>query len=137
MIFRSTYQRITIINTRKPTELNIHQKLQWLANSLGLFNLRDKENSCFRLFIELLKASKKNESLSSDELALRLNLSRGTIVHHLKKLIEAGIVISDQNKYYLRVDNLKDLVTEIEKDITRTLDDLKKTAAEIDNQIGL
>ena len=137
MIFRSTYQRITIIHSRKPTELNIHQKLQWLANSLGLFNLRDKENSCFRLFIELLKASKKNESLSSDELAMRLNLTRGTVVHHLKKLIEAGIVISEQNKYYLRVDNLKDLVTEIEKDMTRTLESLKKTASEIDDQLGL
>ncbi len=51
-------QRITIINIRKPAERSINQELQWLGTSLGLFNLRDKNKSCFRIFIDLLKAAK-------------------------------------------------------------------------------
>ena len=48
-------QRITIINVRKPALRTINDELQWLGSSLGLFNLRDKDKSCFRIFIELLK----------------------------------------------------------------------------------
>src|SRR3990167_11073730 len=80
--------KITIISLRRPLEKTINQELQWFGNSLGLFNLRDKDKSCFRVFIELLKAAKANMPLTSDELAYRLNLSRGTVIHHINKLME-------------------------------------------------
>lgn len=130
-------QRITIIRTRKPAEKNVNQELQWFGNSLGLFNLRDKDKSCFRIFIELLKAAKAKRPLSSDELAYRLNLTRGTVIHHINKLMDSGIVVYDGKRYMLRVDNLKELVDEVEKDIERTCSDLKSIADEIDKRLGL
>ncbi len=136
MIIRS-YKRITVIKTRRPTIRNINEELQWLGSSLGLFNLRDKDKSCFRLFIELLKSTKKNQGLTSDELASRLDLSRGTVVHHISKLIEAGIVISEGNKYFLRVDNLEYLIDELKKDADRIYDDLKAVAKDVDRTLGL
>jgi predicted transcriptional regulator len=129
-------QKITIITARKPAKKNINEELRWLGASLGLFNLRDKDQSCFRVFIEMIKNAKK-QGLSSDELAYKLNLSRGTVVHHLNKLIAAGIVVSDRNKYMLRVDNLHQLIDEIEKDIQRSIDDLKHVAHDIDSYLGL
>jgi hypothetical protein len=45
------HQKITIVNVRRPSERNINHELQWLGTSLGLFNLRDKDKSCFRLFL--------------------------------------------------------------------------------------
>ena len=136
-MIRIYHQKITIVRTRKPAEKNINQELQWFGNSLGLFNLRDKDKSCFRVFIELLKAAKAKMPLSSDELAYRLNLTRGTVIHHINKLMDAGIVIYDGKRYMLRVDNLKDLVDEVEKDIERTCSDLKNIAKEIDERLGL
>ena len=136
-MIRIYHQKITIVRTRKPSEKNINQELQWFGNSLGLFNLRDKDKSCFRVFIELLKAAKAKMALSSDELAYRLNLTRGTVIHHINKLMDAGIVIYDGKRYMLRVDNLKDLVDEVEKDIERTCSDLKNIAKEIDERLGL
>ncbi len=130
-------QRITIINIRKPPHKNINQELQWLGSSLGLFNLRDKDKSCFRIFIELVKTAKQNIPLTSDELAYRLSLSRGTVVHHLHKLLDSGIVIPAKNGYILRVDNLQELIDEVEKDMKRTVQDLKKMAQEIDEGLGL
>ena len=130
-------QRITIVNIRKPAEHNVNQELQWFGSSLGLFNLRDKDKSTFRVFIELLKSAKAKHTLTSDELALRLALSRGTIIHHINKLMESGIVIHEGNKYTLRVENLKSLIEEVEKDIKRACDDLKEVAKEIDNRLGL
>ncbi len=130
-------QRITIVNIRKPSEHNVNQELQWLGSSLGLFNLRDKDKSCFRVFVELLKSAKAKQTLTSDELALRLSLSRGTIIHHINRLIESGLVVHEGNTYTLRVDNLKSLIEEVEKDIKRACEDLKEIAKEIDNRLGL
>ena len=130
-------QRITIVNIRKPPEPNINQELQWFGSSLGLLNLRDKDKSTFRVFIELLKSAKKEQMISSDELALKLGLSRGTVIHHINKLIESGLVIHEGSRYMLRVDTLKSLIEEIEKDLTRALNDLKEGAKEIDKALGL
>lgn len=131
------HQKITIINIRKPVVKNINYELQWLGTSLGLFNLRDRDKSCFRVFIELLKSAKGRKALSSDELAYRLNLSRGTVMHHINKLMDAGIVTYYKNRYMLRVDNLEALIDEVEKDIKRTCESLKAAAKEIDATLGL
>ncbi len=133
---RITHQKITIISTRKPAR-NLNNELQWFGTSLGLFNLRDKDKSCFRVFIELLKAAKHDKPLTSDEIAYKLGLSRGTVIHHINKLIESGIVIHQNNRYMLRVNNLEVLVDEIKKDAERAFDDLKRVAKEIDHFLGL
>jgi predicted transcriptional regulator len=135
MIIR--HQKITIVNVRKPTQRNIKHELRWLGTSLGLFNLRDKDKSCFRIFLELIKASKAQKPLNSDEIAENLGLSRGTVIHHINKLMESGLVIHQGSKYMLRVDNLKLLISELEKDVQRTLGDLKEVASDIDNWMGL
>ncbi len=130
-------QRITIVNIRKPREQTVNQELQWFGSSLGLFNLRDKDKSCFRVFIELLKSAKAKQTLTSDDLALRLSLTRGTIIHHINKLIESGFVIHEGNRYILRVESLSSLIEEVEKDIKRACEDLKEVAKEIDERLGL
>jgi len=129
-------QRITIVTIRKPAEHNVNQELQWLGSSLGLFNLRDKDKSCFRIFIELLRSAKTKQAMTSDDLASRLSLSRGTIIHHLNRLMESGLVVHEGNRYTLRVENLKALIEEVEKDIKRACEDLKEVAKEIDERLG-
>ena len=129
--------RITIIRTTRPRRHDINAELRWLGHSLGLFSERDKDSSLYRLFVELIKSSRRKEALTSDELAYRLKLSRGTVVHHLNKLLESGIVITDRNRYALRVENLEVLVDELRKDIRRTMQDLKSIAKQIDDELGL
>ncbi len=129
---RFVSHKITIVSIRKPQRRNINQELQWFGSSLGLFGPRDKDKSCFRVFIELLKSAKKGTPLNSDEIAAKLGLTRGTVLHHINRLIEAGIVIHQNNKYILRVDTLKELVAELEKDVKRTMDDLKLMGEELD-----
>ncbi|MBI1935385.1 helix-turn-helix transcriptional regulator [Candidatus Woesearchaeota archaeon] len=130
-------QRITIVNIRKPAERNVNQELQWLGSSLGLFSLRDKDKSCFRVFIELLKSAKARREVTSDELATQLGLSRGTVIHHINRLMESGIVVHERNIYTLRVENLQSLIDEVEKDIKRACEDLKEVAKEIDARLRL
>lgn len=130
-------QRITIIRTKRPQLTSVNDELQWFGGSLGLFNLRDKDRSCFRIFIELVKAGQSQDIISSDELAARLALTRGTVVHHLNKLLEAGIIINNRNRYELRVNSLRALVQELENDMKKMYSELYPIAEELDEKLGL
>ena len=129
-------QRVTIIRIRNNPDHNINEELQWLGNSLGLFNQRDKDSSCFRIFITLVKKSRNNEALSSDDIAEKLSLSRGTVVHHLNKLHEAGIVTKEQKGYLLREATLERVISDIHQDMENVFSELKKIAKEIDEKLG-
>jgi predicted transcriptional regulator len=130
-------QKITIIRIRRGRQHSVNDDIMWLGRSLGLFGVRDKDSSCYRLFIELLKNSKSNEPLRSDDLAYRLGLTRATVIHHLNRLIDTGIVIADHNRYILRVGRLEHLIDELRKDLLRSVGDLKRAAKEIDDELGL
>jgi len=130
------FQRITIVKL-KPAEENLNKELQFLSESLGLFSQRDKERSCFRIFIEVIKAAKLKKGLSSDELAFRLQLSRGTVVHHLTRLIGAGIVSVKNNKYSLREKNLELTLKKMKNDFMSAFEEVEGVASEIDKKLGL
>ncbi|MBU0756644.1 MAG: helix-turn-helix domain-containing protein [Nanoarchaeota archaeon] len=130
-------ERITIIRTRKPKETDLNGELLWFCDSLGLFGTRDKDKSCFRLFVTLLKSLKKGEDLSSDEIAEKVHLSRGTVIHHMHKLMGSGLVDMHGNRYSLKHDSLSEIIDEMERDITRTMEKLKKSADEIDKKLEL
>lgn len=127
-------EKITLVNHQKPLVKDVNYKLQWLGNSLGLFSDRDKDKSCFRIFITLLKS---REALSSDQLASKLNLSRGTVMHHINKLMEAGLVIKNKKNYTLREKNLTKLLDTVEEDINNILNNLKDVAENIDEKLGV
>ncbi len=129
------HHKITIIRQTRPKQPNINRELQWFGKSLGLFKSRDKDRSCYRIFVELLKSSKKGDGLTSDEIAERAELSRGTVVHHLNHLMDSGIVIRSHKKYHLRNDSLEMLIEELEKDVLRTLNNLKTIGQRIDKRL--
>jgi biotin operon repressor len=130
-------QKFTIYKIRKPLKNDINEELQWLGTSLGLFSLRDRDKSCFRIFIELLKGTKHKQGLSSDEIAYKLKLSRGTVIHHIRALRDRGLVITSGSRYILRVDNLDTLLDELKKDFEWTYNDLKDVARDIDRKLGI
>ncbi|MFH0701513.1 MAG: hypothetical protein V2A62_03690 [Candidatus Woesearchaeota archaeon] len=126
-------QRITIIKLRHGKRANINDELQWIASSLGLFNERDKDSSCFRVFITLVKNPKPQ---SSDEIAHKLSLTRGTAVHHLHRLIDSGIVVKEKEGYLLREGNIERLIEQIHHDMENVFQEMKKIAKEIDDSMG-
>lgn len=130
-------KRVTIIKINKPQQKELNVSLQWFGNSLGLFNERDKDSSCFRVFIELIKASKMREPMSSDLIAEKLELSRGTVIHHVNKLMGSGLVVRERQGYMMRVDNLSSLIEEVHRDVSKTCRELKQVAEEIDDILEL
>ncbi len=129
-------QRITIIHVRKNTDSNVNEKLQWIGNSLGLFNTRDKNQSCFRIFIVLLKHAKRGQIISSDYIADALGLSRGTVVHHLDSLRGTGLVMREKGGYILRENSLEGVLHFIKRDVAATIDSMLDIAREVDERLG-
>lgn len=132
------FTRVTIIRTNTPSNENINELIQWFGGTLGLFNLRDKDRSCFRIFVVLLKSIKqKPKGVSSDEIAEKTSLSRGTVVYHLNKLMEVGLVDETNNKYYLRFESLEEISESIRGEINESFDSLSYIGKSLDEKLGL
>ena len=134
-------RKITITIREFPYDkkgLNINDELLWLSDVLCLFDSkRDKEKSKFGLFIELIKARKQKEVLTSDELAERAHLSRGTIIHHIHDLEDRGYVISKDNKYLLSEKNIEFIFRDIKRDFDDFYDEIKKVVKKLDQELEL
>ncbi|MEM3479252.1 MAG: helix-turn-helix domain-containing protein, partial [Candidatus Bathyarchaeia archaeon] len=104
---------------------------------LGFLEHRDKKKTAFRILRLLLEAARENKGLTSDELAERLYLTRGTMVHHLNKMIRSGLVIYHEGTYKLRGRSLKTTIEEAHRDINRIFENLYRVAESIDKAFNL
>ena len=75
--------------------------------------------------------------LPSDEIAQRVGISRGTVIHHIKRLIRAGIVIQNGNYYELREFSLERTIERIREDVCRFIEDIMEIGKSIDESFKL
>lgn len=130
-------KQITIKKIRSPAPGNIDEDIDYLCKSLGYFSQRDRYDTAGKIFRLLVKeACEPNKCLTSDEIADKIDLTRGAIVHHLNNFISAGIVVKEHNKYRLRSASLQKSLEEIRDDIDRLIDQMIKIAVEIDEKLG-
>jgi len=130
-------QHIVIKKIRSPAPGNLDNDIDYLCKSLGYFSQRDKQDTAGKIFRLLVReACEPEECLTSDEIAEKLNLTRGAIVHHLNSFISAGIAVKEHNRYRLRSASLQKSVEEIKSDIERIMEQMSKIAMEIDQKLG-
>lgn len=120
-----------------PLKKDLDMDIEWICRCFGFLEPKDKERTCAKIFRMLLESSREGISLSSDEVAGRIGTTRGTVVHHLNRLIRAGLVIRERNRYRLRMRSLGKTIEEVEKDIIRVLNGMKDVAFEIDDELKL
>ena len=128
--------RITIINANLPKTTDVNTELQWLGSTLGLFGERDKDSSCFRIFVAVFDASNKNKSVSSNDIAHSCELARGTVIYHLNRLQDAGLIVHKNTRYYLSGDSMEDSMKQIQNEVSRMLTLLELVARSIDRKVG-
>jgi len=126
-----------ILDVRIPSTVDYNQDVEWICRSFGFLEARDKRKTAARIFKLLLEAAREGKGLSSDELAAKIGLTRGTVVHHLNKMIKGGLVIYHEGQYKLRGRSLRSTLGEIERDINRVFENLYKVAVSIDETLGL
>ena len=130
-------KQIAIKKVRSPAPGSLDDDINYLCRSLGYFSQRDRQETAGKIFRVLVReACEPDDCLSSDEIAEKLNLSRGTIVHHLNSFISSGIVIKEHNRYRLRSASLQKSIEEIRYDIDRIMQQMIKIAMQIDEKLG-
>ena len=132
-----TLAEYTILNIRSPPSVDYEKDLEWICRSLGFLGSRDKERTAYSIFRTLLEAASQSKGLSSDELAQRIGLTRGTMVHHLNKLIKSGLLIHHEGQYKLRGRSLVNTIEEVQRDMNRVFENLAGIARTVDQALGL
>ncbi|WP_406656894.1 winged helix-turn-helix transcriptional regulator [Methanolobus sp. ZRKC2] len=131
-------QQILLIKLEKPREKKLDQDIHWLCNSFGLSSGRDTENLATKIVIDLLEQISDNEEkVSSEKIAESLEINPSRVNHHVRNLINSGLLYRERRKLCLRGGSLKAAVQEMRKDSERMFNELEEIAEEIDRQMGL
>ena len=125
-----------IINIEPIPKSNTNEELHWISQALGLFNERDKEKSCHRIFVELIKAKKDSKLINSQDLADRSHLSRATVLHHLDKLIESNIVMEREHEFELIDSNLNSIILRLKNEMNDFMEEMEKVSKKLDEELG-
>jgi predicted transcriptional regulator len=129
--------RIRIIRQKKPAGKDMDQELEWLCSSLGFCEEIDKDRTAAAIFKRLLENTRAGEPLRSDDIAEDVGKSRGAVVNHLNKLINAGLVVRHGTTYELREQTLRNTMMEMRRDMMRMMEDMEAIADEIDRELEM
>ncbi len=131
-------ERIIIKFMEKPDFNDPEKILKWFCTVFGLSSSEDAFDSIEEQILEnFTKAAYENRGLSSSELKLNTDLARSTVIYHLNRFIDAGLLIKRGRKYYLRASEMYKAIEEIEYDINREMQRMLDTAKEFDRLMGV
>jgi hypothetical protein len=127
-------ERIEIRFVEMPDPHDPESIIRWFCRVFGLATEQggSLEEQIFRNFAE---AAYTNTGLSSSELKLDTVLSRSTVIYHLNRFIESGILVKRGRRYFLRASELSKAIEEIEYDINREMSRMLNTAKEYDRMM--
>jgi predicted transcriptional regulator len=128
--------KIRLKKIRTPAPGSLTGDIDFICQSFGYFSQRDKNNTAGRIFRLLVRDTSEGEGLTSDEIAEKLDLTRGAIIYHLNSFMAAGLVIKEKNRYRLRSQSLQKSIEEIRQDTQRIFNEMIKIAQEIDEELG-
>ncbi len=128
-------KEITVKEKKLPDEESFKEMLEWVCECLGLIKGRDIEKTSAKLLLCILKHSIKNGPVKPEVLAQEVKLSRSTVVHHLQKYIRVGMIVRTQGGYELRERTLEGTIREIERDIEKEFERIRRIARKIDEEL--
>jgi predicted transcriptional regulator len=121
----------------KPVEDDLEKDINWVCNAFCLSSGRDTDSSANRIVVDILKKISNDEIIFSDTIADDLNMTRDLVNHHLRRLINQGVVVREKKQITIRGGSLKEAVLEIKKDAIRLFDSIETIADDIDVKLGI
>ncbi len=121
----------------KPKKGAIENDINWLCNSLCLSSGRDTEFTSTKIISDILNKLSENEKVFSEGIANDLGLKQGLVNHHLRNLIDSGIVVREKKQIFIKGGSLKESIIEMRQDVLSMFENIEKMAEEIDENIGI
>ncbi len=129
--------KIVIRRIERPFSGSLEKEFEWICRSLGFFEPIDRDKTAANIFKEVVLATENKKPLTSSEIADKVKMSRGSVVNHLNNLQRSGLIVRQGRHYLARSRSMFRAIEEIEEDIDRIFQKMKKTAREIDQEFGL
>lgn len=130
-------KKITIQNLDKPKEDKLKKGVKWICSSLGLRNGRDLDDISFKVLYELLELFSKNNLISTEEVARSLKIESPRVNHHVRGLMESGIIFREKRKIALRGGSLSAAIEEMRRDSNMMFSRLLEVSRRIDEAFEL
>lgn len=131
MAQRRVYRQIIIRYVTVPTEEdNLDSGLDFIYQCLGLGDERDEIG--MMVFRALVKASRQGSGISSRDIAQLSHVTQAAIIYHLNQFRRTGLVVKEGRNYYLKGHTLENTLEEMESDMSRRFERMKKIAKKID-----
>ncbi len=127
--------KIVIRDVERPDSKKPDAMIRWF---LAVFDLGDGNEANgieAQILGALVKASYNGEGISSSELKLNPEVARSTVIYHLNRLLELGIIVKRGRKYYLRATEMAKTMEEIEYDLEREMQRMIDMAREFDKMM--
>ncbi|MEM4208224.1 MAG: helix-turn-helix domain-containing protein [Candidatus Bilamarchaeaceae archaeon] len=119
---------IILKDVQEPRGRNAEEYIEWIFQCLGFGDRVAKE-----VFKELVKRS--DGGVRSAEISERCKVTQGAVVYHLNTLMKSGLVVKHGRYYYLKRQRLDDTIEELEEEILRRFEKIKRIARLIENEI--
>ena len=129
-------RQIVIRQVDRPGGPDDEEEIHWFFHSFGIGEGRDTDRVATQVVIALLEHQPRNEGLPVERIASDLGITPSRVNHHIRNLIDAGILYRHRKLIYLRGSTLRAMVQELRKDALRMFDDLEDVAEDIDNEYG-
>ena len=130
-------RQIILRQIERPARIRKDEDLYWFCDSLGVENGRDVNHIATKVILSLLENLPETRGIPVEQIASSLVVSNPRVNHHIRNLIDTGLVYRNKQRIYIRGSSLRSMVQEIRKDTLRILDDLEVAAAEIDEAFGI
>jgi len=124
---------LTLVRTRQNAS---DDELEVFCRRMRIISTRDMDGTVTVVFRSMLEEGRQ-QPVGSSELAKSTCLNRVTIIHHLQRLEQMGLVEHTQRKYRLRVSGLCEAVEQMRSDMMRSFEEAEEIARSLDREFLL
>ncbi len=127
--------KIVIRTVDMPRQDRPDQMIKWFCEALGLTADSKSISVEEQMLKKFVEAAREDVGLSSSQFSFKPKLARSTVIYHLNRFIDAGLVVKRGHKYYLRAAEMTRTIEELEYDIEREMHRMLDMARQFDRMM--
>jgi predicted transcriptional regulator len=109
----------------------VEEELAKLFRSMHLMSERDIDATMTRVFQAMMRMGREGP-VGSTDLSRASGLNRITVIHHLKRLENAGVVEKHESKYVMRVRSIEEMMDGMRIDMLKQFEEMDRMARDLD-----
>ncbi len=125
---------LTVVRPRSSSRPE--DELEVFCRRLSIISSRDMDGTVTVVFRSMLQEGRARP-VGSSELAGLTRLNRVTIIHHLQRLEQMGLVEHTERKYRLRVHDLGEAVEQMREQMMRSFEEAESIAERLDKEMDI